>query len=152
MSRGRRPLGPRLVEGLEASTEARLRLKIVLETIAGERTVSEACEALGIGEARFHEMRRQALVGALEGLEPRAAGRPPRQASSGEPSYSELSSEVRELRIELRAAQVREEIRAAMPHLLLAGKKTRSTPGNWPSEKPYDPGATGRSSGKKKRT
>ena len=40
---GRPCKGPNLVDGLDGSAEARTRLRIVLETIAGQRTVAEAC-------------------------------------------------------------------------------------------------------------
>jgi len=118
MRRGRKPLGPKLVDRLDASADAKRRLRLILETIAGARAVPEACDALGVTEARFHELREQALAGALQSLEPKPLGRPPKRPSPEDPRLAELEAEVRELRLEVRAAQVREEIAAVMPHVL----------------------------------
>jgi hypothetical protein len=76
--RGRPGKGSELVDGLEGSDGARLRLKLVIETLAGRMTVEEACRQLSIGESRFHAMRREALAAAVSGLEPSPAGRPPK--------------------------------------------------------------------------
>lgn len=97
---------------------------MILEVIAGKRTVISACEELGISEARYHELERIALQGAVEHLEPKPAGRPPSASSPPDPKLVALEEEVKELRIGLRAAQIREEIAVVMPHLL----KPRPTP------------------------
>jgi len=112
------------VEKHDGSREAKRRLEVILETMAGERTVGEACEALGISETHFHDLRSQALEGALEALEPGQPGRPRREVSEKDQAMAALEAELRELRLELRASQVREEIAAVMPHLLKGGKKT----------------------------
>ena len=57
MVRGRRTSGPRLAEGTEGTDEAKLRLKVSLETITGQRSVKEACEILGLCEAAFYKIR-----------------------------------------------------------------------------------------------
>lgn len=101
----------------EGSEEARKRLRVILETISGTRSIAQACEELGIGEARFHELRRQALQGAVEALEPGQAGRPPVSEEKDE-KLAAMEAELIELRINLRAAQIREEIAAIMPHVL----------------------------------
>lgn len=118
MSRGRRTDGPRKATGMAGSEQAKMRLKVILEVIAGKRTVTSACEELGIGEARYHELERIALQGAVEHLEPKPAGRPPSASSTPDPKVMALEEEVKELRIGLRAAQIREEIAIVMPHLL----------------------------------
>ena len=128
MSRGRPPKGPRLVEGHEGSEEAKRRLQVILETIAGERSVTEACEILGIGETAFHELRAKAVAGALRTLEPGPRGRPKREEPEDASCVKALRKEVQDLKIDLRAAQIREEIALAMPHLLERKKKAMTTP------------------------
>jgi len=128
MGRGRPPGGVAHVERLEGSAELKRRLKVILETLAGQQSVAWACEQLEVSEARFHELRRQVLAAALEGLSPGMAGRPRRPELPAPSRVEELEHEVRELRIELQAARVRTEIALTMPHLLQrkearAGKK-----------------------------
>jgi hypothetical protein len=114
------------VEGLEGPRAQKRRLRVILETLTGERSVAEACAELEVSEARFHVLRRQALQGALEALEPGQAGRP-RKAEPEEPGrIEELERELKETKIDLQAALVRTELAVAMPHLVkksLAGKK-----------------------------
>lgn len=132
MTRGRKPLGPKWVDTFEASGGAKRRLRLILETVAGQTSIPEACEALGVTEARFHEIRQEAIGAALQELEPKPPGRPPKVISEADARVAELEAEVRELRIDLRAAQVREEIAAVMPHVLKprkpALKKTAESP------------------------
>src|ERR671924_1100766 len=79
MSRvGRKPLGPSLVDHLDGSERAKQRLQVILETIAGQRTIADACEQLGIGEAMFHRLRTEVLAAGLASLEPKTVGRPRR--------------------------------------------------------------------------
>lgn len=118
MSRGRRTDGPRKATGMDGSEQAKLRLKVILEVIAGKRTVKSACEELSISDARYHELEREALQAAVDRLEPKPAGRPPSASSPSDPKLVALEEEVKELRIGLRAAQIREEIAIVMPHLL----------------------------------
>ena len=79
--RGRKPTGANLVERLEGSERAKTRLKAILETLSGQRTIPDACEELGIQESMFHRVRSEVLQTALDRLEPRPLGRPPRQPS-----------------------------------------------------------------------
>jgi transposase-like protein len=117
MGRGRPPKGPRLADDQEGSESAKRRLRIVLETVAGERTVASACAELGMGEAAFHELRSRALAAALISLEPKPRGRPPRETAEEASRIGELEEENQHLKIDLRAAQIREEM-LMMPHLL----------------------------------
>jgi len=117
-------MGPRLARSVEASGLAKKRLEVILETIAGERTVAEACAELGIQETQFHDLRARALRSAVTSLEIGQPGRPRLEVSPEEKQIATMEAELRELRLELRAAQVREEIAAVMPHLLKGEKKT----------------------------
>lgn len=123
---GRKPMGPRLVRHLDGSARAKRRMEVILETIAGRRTVREACDCLGIEEAMFFRLRTQALQASLERLEPRSAGRQPRQSSPEDQQIAELQQELAEKELELRGAEVRLEIAETMPQLLQgpAPKKT----------------------------
>ncbi len=125
----RPPMGPRVVEGMEGTRGARLRLQMILETLSGARSVGEASRELGVNEARFYELRAEALSGALSRLELRRAGRPAKQVAKEEGEVEALRAQMRELRLELQGSRVREEIAIAMPHLLKrreeGGKKTK---------------------------
>lgn len=118
MSRGRPPLGPGLADRVEGSAPAKERLKIILATIAGQVTVAEACEKLGVNEARFHELRTEWLQASVALLEPKPLGRPATQVSPEVTEIASLKLQVQELKIDLRAAQIREELALLMPHVL----------------------------------
>ena len=129
---GRPPEGPNLAERLDGPEDDRRRLKVILETIAGQRTVASACEDLGIKPARFYELRTQALQAALEGIAPGSAGRPAQPDSTPDPKIAELEAKVRDLDLELRASHVREQIALTMPHVL----KPKSEPEGLKKTKP----------------
>lgn len=117
--RGRPPKGPSLVDGLDGSDAAKERFKIILRTLSGELSVEEACALLGVGEARFYELRTLVLQTALNDLEPRKTGRKPAPPPTAEEErLQQLKAENEELKIELRAAQIREELWATMPHVM----------------------------------
>ena len=113
--RGRRPAGPDYVAKLRGPEEAKRRLEVVLRTLAGECRVAEACQALGVSESRFHELRHEALQAALDGLAPRPPGRRP--APAADPRVADLEREARRLRLETEAARMREEIALVLPKL-----------------------------------
>ena len=113
MGRGRPPSGPRLVDRLEGSTGAKARLKAVIETVAGERTVEEACAALGVSEAVFHR-----LGAALSEAEPKRRGRRPEAVPENQGEVEALRDENRELKMDLEASRIREELAVVMPRVL----------------------------------
>jgi transposase-like protein len=104
------------VDAVEGPHEAKERLKAVLETIAGARTVEEACVDLGVSPARFDQLRAAALSGAVEALSPRPPGRPP--TPPPDPSVLELRERVQELERENQRLRVREEVALRAPGLL----------------------------------
>lgn len=123
----RPPSGPRLVHTLEGEDEAKLRLEVILGTISGELTIREACQQLGVGEARFHQLRRRALQAALVDLEPHQTGRPRRAEPAPEAERVEaLERRVQELETEQIALELREEL-ATLPHRR-RGKKGGTEP------------------------
>lgn len=118
---GRPPMGVKLIDALEGSAEAKERARVILETISGSRTVSDACEALGIEETRFHELRREALEGLLGALAPRPAGRPPVAREPRDERIRELERELKLKEVDLKAAELRTEIALVMPQVLQDG-------------------------------
>src|SRR5262245_59115412 len=123
----RPPIGVDHVEKLEGPEELKARLRVLLQTVTGELTTMEACARLGVGAARLHEMRREALEGALAALAPGRPGRP-RKEEPRPSREAELESEVKELKLALDAALTRTELAVAMPHLYLRGAKKNSKP------------------------
>ena len=100
---------------------------MILQTIAGNLTVGEACDRLGIGEAMFHRLRAGVLQAGLAHLEPRPLGRPSQQMSPEQKQVADMESRLDDLQAELQLAGVREEIAHVLPHLVThdaARKKT----------------------------
>jgi hypothetical protein len=114
--RGRLPSGPPYVEKLSGSAQARARLQVILETLAGLCRVQEGCARLAISEARFHQLRIEALQAAVDHLELRPAGRPSQPPE--DPRLALLQAENERLQRELQAARTREEIALVLPGLL----------------------------------
>jgi transposase-like protein len=126
--RGRKPTGANLVEHLEGSERAKIRLKAILETVSGQRTIPDVCQELGIRESMFHKMRSEVLQTAIGRLEPRPLGRPPQRPRPEQQRLTELEQENLDLRVELKAAEVRRELAEKLPRLvhpaIEPGKKT----------------------------
>ena len=124
MSAGRPPDGWDHVDRLEGAEEEKRRLKIVLETVAGERTIEQTCEELGISPSRYHELRHRVLQAALDGMAPGVPGRPQHEEPAIDPEHVKaVERENQELKRELQAAYTRTEIALSMPHVLTpAGK------------------------------
>jgi hypothetical protein len=55
------------------------RARVFLSASVGEVPVTKACEQLGITRQRFYELEERALTAFLEALEPKPAGRPPKE-------------------------------------------------------------------------
>jgi len=111
--RGRYPAGPEYLDHLEGSAEAKRRAKVILQTLMGELRILEACQLLGICEQRFHQLREAMLQAALARLEARPAGRPRRPAEPAE--VAALREQLADQQLQLRVAQVREEIALVLP-------------------------------------
>lgn len=119
--RGRRPLATGHVESLSGSQRAKQRLEVILGTVTGELTIAEACATLGVCQSRFHALRHEWLQSALELLEPRPMGRPPKASPPADGAQlAELLAEKEELKRQLHVAEVRREIAAVLPHVMRA--------------------------------
>ncbi len=116
--RGRYPSGVECVDPLAGSAQAKERLKVVLDTLAGRLRVQQACRQLGISEPRFRQLRQQALTAALAGLEPKSIGRPPRVVSPEAERLAALEEERARQEVALRMAQVREEVALILPRVV----------------------------------
>jgi hypothetical protein len=115
---GRRPSGPQIVERLEGSPSAKQRLQVILETIAGQLTIPEACARLRICESRFHDLRNQTLQATLNTLEPRRPGRPPKRTSPEQGETEALKAELDRAHRELAVADVQVRLARIHPGLL----------------------------------
>jgi hypothetical protein len=127
--KGRKPMGPALVERLGGSFQAKQRMEAILETIAGRLPIPEACRRLGIHEAMFYRLRTEVLEAGIARLEPRPMGRPPHQATAVETHCEQLQHHVAELESELKIAAVREEIARVMPHVAAEDPSLKKTTG-----------------------
>jgi hypothetical protein len=123
--RGRYPSGPEFVEQLNGSAEAKQRLKIVLETLAGLCRVSEACARLGLSEQRFDQIRIEAMQAGVDRLEARPAGRRPAVLTPVELELQQARARIAELEAELQKAKMRAELAETLARAGAgAGKKT----------------------------
>jgi hypothetical protein len=103
-------VGAALAERVSASRQAQGRLKVLLETITGDKTMDQACRALGIQKSRLFKLRGRALAAAVAALEPQPMGRPSSAADAEAARIAALEERVRELEVELAAARVRVEL------------------------------------------
>jgi hypothetical protein len=127
--RGRQPSGPEFVDKLDGSVEAKERLKTLLETLTGACRVQEACDRLGIKEARFDQVRIEILQAALNAAERRSAGRPARAPSPTEDENQQLRERNAQLEADLQAALIRAELAVMLPQVgASTEKKTTASP------------------------
>jgi hypothetical protein len=121
--RGRQPSGPEFVDKLEGSPEARERLKVLLKTLNGTCRVQEACEQLGIKEARFDQLRIELLQAAVNAAERRPAGRPARPTSPADEENKQLRERIAQLEGDVQAALIRAELALTLPQVGAAPEK-----------------------------
>jgi hypothetical protein len=119
--RGRLPSGPEFVAKLPGHEQAKQRLQIVLETLAGTLRVHEACARLNLSEQRFEQLRIEALQGAIAALEPKPLGRRPAPAELEE--LAQLQAQVADLQAQLELAAVQTEVAAIVPPTILPAEK-----------------------------
>jgi transposase-like protein len=115
MPAGRKPLSiADQVDRLEGSPVAKERLRVILANLAGQMSVSEACTALGIDDSWFFELKHKSLEHWVGAMEPGSPGRRPATAMTPEQErVADLEAQVRRLELELKAAQLREELARA---------------------------------------
>ncbi len=108
----------RLVTNMDATSEPKKQLMVILEVLAGKRSIAEACEELQISEATFHRMRDQALQGALDGLAPLPVGRPGKKVDEKDEKIGALEEQLAEMGVELEAERIRTIMAIVKPELL----------------------------------
>ena len=137
----RPPEGVGHVDRLDGPEDLKRRLRVLLDTLAGRVSVTQACAELGVSESRLHELRRQALVGALGALMPKPSGRPVTSETTTV-REKDLEARIQELEVDLQAALVRTELALAMPELFRSKKnrRRRKTSG---AQRPAPPGSGG---------
>lgn len=104
MPAGRKPMGIEQVGLLSGSEAARRRLAVLLANVAGELSVEEACQALGLRKSRFFELRKQWLQESVQVLEPEPAGRPVGASEEGLTPETGVDGENRPPRIAYNAS------------------------------------------------
>jgi transposase-like protein len=117
------------VERLHGSAEAKRRLRAILQTVAQGQRLCDASADLDLTPQRFHMLRQQALQTALNALEPGRAGRPRKRPAAAAERLQALERENQQLRQELSASRVREEIALVLPGRQDPGEKKRGSAG-----------------------
>ncbi|MCE9562594.1 MAG: hypothetical protein K8U57_11140 [Planctomycetes bacterium] len=100
-------MGPELTEKLTGSALASERTQVILETIAGECRVQDACERLDICQQRFERRRVLAIEAGIAALELKPAGRPAKVLSETEIEHIRLKQRIEELEAELKITHIR---------------------------------------------
>lgn len=119
MQRGRPPQQSALVDALAGPEDDKRRLRVILATITGEYSIAQACIELDISESRLYYLRKQALEGALQSIAPGKPGRPSKEPSAEEKRAQELEQKAQDLEYQLYTRQVRDELLASLPHVLI---------------------------------
>jgi len=144
MGRGRPPKRLGHVDALTGDETVKARMKAILATVAGDLSVMEACAQLGVSETRFHALREEALASMLEGLAPRAPGRPPKEPEE-DAEVTRLKARLAWLEEELEIARARTIVAMVNPKLLRdpqgPSEKKGSSPKKTAPAAPRRPGA-----------
>jgi transposase-like protein len=119
--RGRHAVGPEIAEQVADSPFEAFRLRLILESVTGEKRVQDICDQMGVCSQMFERLRDRAMRAAARSLRPKKAGRPRKEASAAGARLAELERENAELRAENQALRVRAELAEGLPRL--AGKK-----------------------------
>ncbi len=102
--------GVALLSKYEGDPQSIRRMQAVIETLAGHRSVIDACEELGINEAMFRRIRDVCLQAGITSLDPKPLGRKPAEPEPGADRIGELELENKRLQLELYGAKVRVEL------------------------------------------
>jgi len=102
------------VERLEGSPAAKARLRVILDNLAGQIGISEACAELGIEQSWFFDLKQESLKRWVKTLEPGSPGRRPAlEPTPEQQQIAQLKHQVERLELELKAAQLRTELARA---------------------------------------
>ncbi len=115
-------LGAEHVEKLAGDRATKARLKTILRTLSGELSVNDGAEHLGVCLSRFHELRDEALMGALDALSPKVPGRPATEAAP-QRRVLELEEELDATRYQLEVERVRSELLLSIPEVIVGKRR-----------------------------
>ena len=127
----KKPPVRRSLKTLAGSEGARKSAAVVLEVLAGLRSTSEGCEALGIGAMRYYVLETRALQGLVAALEPRPRGkrvRPEDRVREIERENSRLGRELARTKALVRIAERTIGIPPAGGKISSQGKNRRRRP------------------------
>lgn len=125
---GRKPQGSGLIAPLAGSDHAKRRMTLFLQTLSGQTTIATACRELDVCPSRFFAHRAAWLQEALALLEPRAAGRPPKQpAEMDATEVAQLAEQIRQLETRVVAAEAESQLAAALPHVIHRARTLKKT-------------------------
>jgi len=105
--------GVALLEKYDGSEQSIRRVQAIIQTLAGQVSVVDACKDMGIGEAIFRRFRDVCLKAAISSLEPKKRGRKATPEPPGQKQIEALQQEVQRLKVELMGAMAREDLRRA---------------------------------------
>ena len=117
MRTGRPNKGVHHVDDLAGDEVTKNRLRVILETIAEQKSVKEACEELGIERVHFHELRKKALQAGIAALTPKRPGRKRKVKTKEELRIAELEAEKARLEREVSTQHLKEAIHVALSRL-----------------------------------
>ena len=126
---GRPPLGLELVNRTHGTKRAKARLKVILQTLTGERSLRSACQALGLEETAFHKLRNGFLQKCIDDLERQRPGRKPVLKSAEATRIETLERELLRAQQTIEVLELREEISQVMPQILKPRQKKGRTAG-----------------------
>ena len=106
-----------LVEHLGGSETARLKMKIILQSLTGELDIETARRQTGVTKRTFHKLRIRAIQAALDSLEPQPRGRPRNNPKDRE-EIDRLKKEIETLKYAAHTSQIRQEIALMMPAVM----------------------------------
>ena len=119
--RGRHAIGPEIAELVADSPFEAQRLRLILESITGEKRVQDVCAEMGVCSQMFERLRERSMRAAARSLRLGHAGRRRKDVSAADAEIARLNEELAETKAKLQAARVRVELAEGLPRL--AGKK-----------------------------
>jgi len=114
--------------GRESSAEARRIAAAILEALAGERTPTQAAQALSVSLARYYQLEAAGLRGLLAACEPKPRGRQPNletEVAALRRQNERLQRDVSRQQSLVRLTQKAAGLAAPAPPPKEAGKKVR---------------------------
>jgi len=116
--RGRKASVGHAVDRTAGSALAKQRAKAIYEVYFGRCTVAQACNRLGVSEARFHQLKDQLMEASVAGVEPRPAGRPAKGVTPEQAQQAAVERERQAMQVQLGMAQTRAELALVLPRVV----------------------------------